>query len=199
MRIRPIWRLLSMNRRGMMNSVQTRRLNWSPYPRKGSVRVLACAVLLTAAAITVVGDCEARGMRLGPPMTSWQVAIETSGGFSGRGLGDIVIASGGEIEASTDDRKCSGRLTQEQLESIAKLVSRAKPLAWRQSYVRSDNRYAGADQFQYTLRLTLDAKSYQTSWYEVTSAGRPRDLRELAEAVWNGREPVIAECRREGR
>jgi hypothetical protein len=160
------------------------------------VGALACAaVVVTAAPIAIVQSSEAPSARSGSlPMTSWQVEIETSGGFSGRGLGGVVINSEGRVEASTETKKCSARLTPQELESMARVILRAKPLAWRSAYQRPGNPHGGADQFQYTLRLTVDSKAYETFWYEVTAGARPRDLLALTQVVWKARESVVAKC-----
>ena len=128
-------------------------------------------------------------------MPRWRVEVETSGGLTGSGVGGVAVASDGRIEASTDTKKCSADLPPDQLQSIAALVRRTKPLAWRPSYQRNDNPYGVADQFQYTLRMTVDGKTHQTFWYEVTATARPLDLRELSEVVWRARETVIAKCK----
>lgn len=90
-------------------------------------------------------------------MRSWRVEVETSGGLSGGGVGGVAITSDGRIEASTETKKCSADLAPRELQSIATIIRRRKPLAWRRSYQRSDNPHGGADQIQYTLRLTVDA------------------------------------------
>jgi len=90
-------------------------------------------------------------------MQSWRVEVQTSGGLSGRGVGGVAISADGRIEASTETQKCSAELAAPELQSIVAVVRRSKPSAWRQSYQRGDNPYGGADQFQYTLRLTIEA------------------------------------------
>lgn len=162
---------------------------------RASLGVLLCAALVTVAPMAILQSSEAPSIRVSTrSMTSWRVEIETSGGLSGRGLGGVVVNSDGGIEASTETKKCSGRLTPQELQSLARLILRTKPLAWQPSYQRPDNPYGGADQFQYTLRMTVDSRAYETFWYEVTAAARPRDLRALSEVVWKARESVIAKC-----
>ena len=127
--------------------------------------------------------------------TAWKVEIETSGGLTGRGTGGILITSDGVLQAATESKNCQAKLTPGELKTIARLISRARPRAWRPSYQRADNPYGGADQFQYRLRLTTGAETHETFWYDATGSGMPQDLRALAEAVWKARERAVAKCR----
>ena len=129
---------------------------------------------------------------------AWTIEIETSGGFSGRGTGGVSLSSDGRAQASTETLTCQGRLTTAELKTIGRLIGRARPEKWRPSYTRPDNPHGRADQFRYTLSLSVSTegnlKRYETFWYDETGGELPSDLRSLGEAVWAARERIIASC-----
>lgn len=131
-------------------------------------------------------------------ISTWEIEIDTSGGFSGRGTGGVTLRSDGQGQAATETRTCQGKLTRDELAAFERLIKKARPGKWRSSYESGSSPHGRADQFRYTLRLTTGkdsgAKKYETFWYDTSAGGVPSDLRALGEAVWRARERLIANC-----
>jgi hypothetical protein len=131
--------------------------------------------------------------------SSWKIEFESSGGFSGKGNGGVVVSSGGKVSASSPARRgCEGELLAEEKESIEKIISQANPRSWRKSYARPGNPHGSADQFMYAIKITVTgadgAHTYETSWYDETQDILPSDLGSLVKALWKIRDRVVAKC-----
>ncbi|MCG3163735.1 MAG: hypothetical protein JMDDDDMK_05180 [Acidobacteria bacterium] len=132
-------------------------------------------------------------------VTSWTIEIETSGGFSGKGVGGVSVGSDGQVSASSEARRaCKSDASSEEIKAIEKLISQSKPGKWRKSYARPGNPRGYADQFSYTLKISVDkpggSQSYETSWYDETKDSLPSDLDSLVKELWKVRDRVVAKC-----
>lgn len=130
---------------------------------------------------------------------SWRIEIETSGGFSGKGVGGVSVSSDRQVSASSEARRaCKSDASSEEIKAIEKLISQTKPRQWRKSYARPGNPRGYADQFLYTLKMSITktggAQSYETSWYDETRDTLPHDLDSLVKELWKIRDRVIAKC-----
>ena len=174
-----------------ISSVATRGLRraWA------AAALAATFTLVTPGAAPGENKMNGRGV---PPRTPWVVEIGTEGGFSGRGTGGVKVSSGGEVEASAEAGRCAGRLTPPEQRRLARLVSRAEPRRWLPSYAKPGNPHGHADQFRYSLKLSVGAtgglKNYETSWFDETASVRPSDLRALSDAAWAVRGRVLKGC-----
>ncbi|MGE0128401.1 MAG: hypothetical protein AB7U82_10005 [Blastocatellales bacterium] len=132
-------------------------------------------------------------------VTGWKLEIETSGGFSGKGVGGISVGSDGKFSASSEIRRaCEDKLSSDEIKAMEKLISQAKPDKWRKSYARPGNPHGYADQFIYTLKISVDkaggSRSYETSWYDETRDVLPSDLDSLVKELWKLRDRAVAKC-----
>ncbi len=128
----------------------------------------------------------------------WKIEIETTGGFSGDGIGNVSLLSDGQARATDGSRACRGNLSAEELEKLGRLIKQARPGSWKSSYQRAGNPHGAADQINYAFRFTTGAdsgaKTHETSWYDETGRTLPGDLRALMEAAWAIRERLVKNC-----
>jgi hypothetical protein len=116
----------------------------------------------------------------------WRVEFVTSGGISGRGVGNVVLDSDGKLEVTTIARKsCSFEVTPAELNEIEQLLADTRPERWG-SYV-PENRCC--DRVEYTL-------TYRKGAAEWIDAGLPlpEDVLKLSQAMGELRNTYTAEC-----
>lgn len=120
-----------------------------------------------------------------PEPASWSLRLTTSGGFSGRGMGNIAITSAGaasyEAPSATGQAAatCAKALPDATRKNITAAVAAAVPSKWQ-----APGPSAGADMFGYTLTLqTVTGKAATLSWDDGTYNQLSGDARTLADAT----------------
>ena len=111
---------------------------------------------------------------------AWVVQIVTRGGFTGRGRGDVILTSDGDLRCSLSVfNSCANTLSPAALESLSKLVASANPKEWKGKPV-------GLCRDCYVSLLALqrrDAKgrgeSYKVHFDDTTLAQMPEEVRRL--------------------
>jgi len=136
-----------------------------------------------------------------PSNLTWTVEITTTGGFSGQGVGSVMIHASGAI-AATDlsTKSCSSRLSQGDLLTLNQAIQHSNPAEWNHCYVKASNPTGCCDQVQYRLTFKdLDAahreKTFMTFWYDQNSEALPADLGRLFNAAWEIRRRTLEGCR----
>jgi hypothetical protein len=131
--------------------------------------------------------------------TNWQVRIETSGGFTGRGAGNVAVLSDGAVQTS-GLRACTDKLTSVRVETLSRAVAAAAPASWNPSYVRASNPQGCCDQYHYVL--TIEAPNtdgrptkYTTRWYSEMLSALPVDLRAIYDAAWAIKTDAESKCK----
>lgn len=173
------------------------------------ISLLLCPVLIVCAARVPPQTIKPPAVRdnvkrvTSAPRPVWKLEIETDGGLTGRGVGNIRIDSDGRAHATTGADDCARTLLANRVGQVNRMVTRAMPAGWRKAYARADNPRGAADQVRYTLRLTTGggkgAKVYETYWYDETQGELPSDLRALVAAARASRDELLASCARQGR
>jgi len=132
-------------------------------------------------------------------VSSWSVQVKTSGGFSGRGNGNVLVTSDGKITYEKpalpkgQQAPCEGKLSKEELRSISEAVAQTEPGGW---HIAGLN-VAAPDAFGYVLELRRGKQVYQAHWYDNTREKLPGDLTKLFEAISLAQERTAKKC--EGR
>lgn len=126
----------------------------------------------------------------------WSLELMTSGGFTGRGLGNVKIESRGPVTATDMTRRtCEGTMLGLEKEQIEKFVAAAAAEEWKGSYARPENPYGAADQVSYSMTLeATDAQPKTTSWFDENISSLPPNLTKLRDAAWAIRKRVMDEC-----
>lgn len=163
------------------------------------VPVLSLSVARTpAVTLRFVAARDGQRRVVAPPRASWKIEIETSGGLTGRGIGNTHVNSDGRAHITGETGDCERKLVALRLKPVSRAVTVAMPARWRKSYLRPDNPRGAADQIRYALRLTLRtgkrAKVYETFWFDETQERLPSDLRLLVEALNASRDELLAGC-----
>lgn len=98
----------------------------------------------------------------------WQMFLDSSGGITGRGAGNVSVASDGTSTASAS-------LSAEELQRLERSLNEAWSASW-QSPAPPER---GADMFEYTLRVTRDGETREVSWREDVEQKLPPAIRTL--------------------
>lgn len=139
----------------------------------------------------------------GPPMNTqnlsgWDVAIATSGGITGRGLGEIAVDSSGAGHVSDMARGCDVKIDAQDVGAIARRVVSSDAARWKDSYASPANPHGYADQIRYELTFSRvsngTAEKRTTFWFDENIETLPDDLVALRETVWDLREKLLAQC-----
>lgn len=116
---------------------------------------------------------------LPPEKDSWAIQVISRGGFFGRGKGDLIITSRGDISKIAKSTEHNFKASAEQLQHLARLLAAAKPSGWptttnsfcKDCYVTIliiYRRASGGIQQQVTV-----------SWDDSTTGDLPLDLKQL--------------------
>jgi hypothetical protein len=116
----------------------------------------------------------------------WRAELRSSGGFSGRGAGGVVVQADGTISlirfglvrGQKDwETECSERLP-EKIKPVAEALRAARDETWRDRYTPRDNPTGCCDQLQWDLEVTR------------TTAGQPPATQRTS---WIGDDVVLPE------
>jgi hypothetical protein len=127
---------------------------------------------------------------------SWSIQVKTSGGFTGRGNGNVQIDSQGHIIydkpaiPNKPASPCKGSLSQEDLREIKDAVEHTKPQGWKVAGLD----IAAPDAYGYDLKLQIGTESHQVRWYDNTTDQLPGDLKALYNAVSSIKEKQARKC-----
>lgn len=121
---------------------------------------------------------------------TWSASLETSGGFTGRGTGNVAASSDGAvIVTDLGGRELRSRLTPEEREKLQTAIVRARPETWREA-----DPPRGADLMTYLLEIERDGVSFDLTWHDGTRL--TMDVGELHGVLSALRTRVIEESRR---
>ena len=142
-----------------------------------------------------------------PKVSAWRLKLTSSGGFSGRGGGEVIITSRGEVVAGRPPvanqvgPPCKGRLRPTQLRAISRAVLSARPTAWRARYVDPQNPDGCCDQFSFHLELELNtakdapSQTYTTGWHEGARRFLPKEIKEILTAATSAHQHTLDNCK----
>lgn len=118
---------------------------------------------------------------LPPDKDAWIVQIVVSGGFSGRGKGDVSVSSDGSAACSLPDAPCKSDLTPELLKWLGESVREAKPEKWGDF-----SGHTCSDCYGTLLILRRRGKGgaeqvYTASWDGISAKDVPADVKRIYE------------------
>ena len=144
-----------------------------------SLKRIVTALLILAAGCTAAIESE----------QPWSVAVTTTGGITGSGVGAYSIDSDGRVEVTKmSGSRCVLTATAADLERVRQFVMAARPSRWRDSYAPEDR---CCDRIEYTLTLDLGGRIRGVEWID-DPLPMPSDLTALAETLTGGGESVRA-------
>jgi|GEM_PF-2958290 len=130
--------------------------------------------------------------RAAPDDNQWTVQILSSGGFTGRGRGDLLASSDGTLNWSSGDVSCNIRLTGEAVQMLSKLVRAAEVPATKGSLTgMCGDCYVTTMIIHRRDSRGLDSVS-TIRWEDASYAGVPADMVAIYDAVM-----ALRECKRQ--
>jgi hypothetical protein len=145
-----------------------------------------------------------------PETPAWRVELRSSGGFTGRGMGGIVVQADGSVSFTRFgvvgtqkdwETICTVQLP-DQVKPVADALSASQGETWRDRYLPPGSPDGCCDQLQWDLEVTRTAKggeatTQRTSWIG-DAAALPENLARLRVAlmdVWKAAKPTCAPVR----
>jgi hypothetical protein len=115
---------------------------------------------------------------------AWAVQVVSRGGFAGSGRGDLTATSDGILTWSGTDGSCSGRLTDEAMQALAKIVLPSNATAYWES------KLSGTCGDCYVTTMILQrrgnggiVRASVVSWDDVSQARVSAEMMTIYEAV----------------
>ena len=137
-------------------------------------------LLLIAGSCSKQSPAAPKGVQ--PP---WSLQLTTSGGFAGRGRGNISVSEGkfGCSQTSQQNGKgVEGTLNARQQQPIIDALAEVDPRHWNKPGLD----VAAPDAFGYKLELktgTYNKEVFTVQWYDNTRDQLPADLKKLSEVL----------------
>jgi hypothetical protein len=135
----------------------------------------------------------------------WRVELRSSGGFTGRGGGGVVVQADGTVglmgagpmRGARVDSGCKVQMP-DKIAPVAHALQGLKPETWRERYTPRENPDGCCDQLLWDLEVTRGAGNssaapLRTSWIGEPAPELPPDLSRLRAAlleVWNAAKPL---------
>ncbi len=158
---------------------------------------------LSALAVFLVLSCTTQqpATQSQPAQTSssqpeaWSVRYESSGGITGRGMGDVTIASDGTLSVhSMNGNSCADHASDAETKQIAAVVSRAwREAAEQQSGTKKEKEPPCCDMITYTMTIDVGGAQRSVTWGEDASK-LPQYTRSLAAAMDALRGGHVGQC-----
>ncbi len=146
------------------------------------------AVKLSIVMMTLMMSCAVSQSTDAP----WRLAIETSGGITGRGTGSWSVTSDGDIAArSMGGTDCTYRATEDELRRLDEVMASAKPERWAASYVPEE---PCCDRIEYVMTVDTGRTKRTVTWIDDPRP-MPADLRAVIDALNGIRAEYVARCR----
>jgi hypothetical protein len=117
-----------------------------------------------------------------PP--AWQLTLTTSGGFTGKGVGNVRVGAEGVVVLEREGKK-ETKLPAEALKALAAAVTRAQPAEWKRTYGGGAKARDGIA-YELIVRTTIEGKerTHRVGWDDnAKQADLPKDLAELIAGV----------------
>lgn len=139
--------------------------------------------------------------RMSAPTSTWEVRLTTIGGFTGGGIGGLLVRSDGVAEllrrnpareGPPQTPACQIRLSAAELADLGEAVRTARPGDWRERYVVPENPDGCCDMLGSHLSVERAesgrVERSATFWYDDAAPRLPQDLRSLRtrlDALWS--------------
>jgi hypothetical protein len=165
--------------------------------------IAMAGVSLVAASLAFAGQPS-------PDTPAWRAELKSSGGFTGRGMGGVVVQADGAVSllhfgvvrGQKDwETLCTVRLP-EKIKPIAEALQASQTETWRERYLPPGSPDGCCDQLQWELDVTRTAEgkaptTQRTSWIG-DAAALPENLARLRTALmdaWKAAKPVCGAVR----
>ncbi len=128
----------------------------------------------------------------------WSLKLESTGGISGQGQGQVSMTSDGRVEASRLGRSCAITLGSDDLRAIQQAVGAVAPGNWGTDYQPSKTQIC-CDRVSWLLEVSLEMgdgtkRAAHADWHEAAIGQLPPDLRALAVIAQRILDRTIERC-----
>lgn len=129
--------------------------------------------------------------------SSWSIVFKTSGGFTGRGNGSVIIDSDGHISyekpalPNSSSAPCKGTLSKEELEKLKTAIDHTKPEGWNVPGLA----IAAPDAFGYDLTVHKADHDFHIQWFDNRTAQLTEDLKALTAIIGSLKEKQAGKCK----
>lgn len=115
---------------------------------------------------------------------AWAVQVLTTGGFAGRGRGDVAVYSDGRVTCTPPAGPCAEKRPAGALAPLSRLVAAARPSKWKVKAAPAVCNDCFVMQLVVRRRESHGrAKTYTLSWDESNTAGVPAEALRIYEAA----------------
>lgn len=128
--------------------------------------------------------------------SSWSIILKTSGGFSGRGNGDVLIDSDGHISyqktalPNNSSVPCKGTVSKENLDQLKTAIEQIKPEGWNVRGLA----IAAPDAFGYDLTVRKGDHDFHLQWFDNTAAQLTGDVKGLMAIIGPVKDKLAGKC-----
>jgi len=140
---------------------------------------------------------------LPPGPGAFVVDLDTTGGFTGRGMGGVTVDSGGVVRASRiggpsrDASECRATLPADELESLRRAVEVVSQ-PWLESFAPAGDDGC-CDRYRWTLRLERRladgrGQTFATHWFQGNEDRLPRELRVIRDVAARALTLALTAC-----
>lgn len=121
---------------------------------------------------------------------AWTLRIVTSGGFSGRGIGNILVTSQGQRTCDPPNALCATAAPDGSLDLLARAISAASPSGWGDSKPSTICRDCVSTSIVLRRRESDGAtRTYVTHWDNVTRGSTPAEATRIYDMAMALRAP----------
>jgi hypothetical protein len=157
-----------------------------------------------AMALGVVQAAQQPSPRLPEGPLAFVIDLDTSGGFSGRGLGGVTVDSNGSVGASRIGGstrgvpECRTKLSADELQSMRRSVEATRLQTWPASFAPAGDDGC-CDRFQWTLRMEQrladgQVRKVSTLWYDANEGRLPKEVAAIKEIAMRALKRALETC-----
>jgi hypothetical protein len=169
----------------------------------------ALPILITLSLVLAVSPRDGAAARQLPAgANAFVIDLDTSGGFTGRGLGGVTIDSEGQVRGSglggtnRQSSKCRTQLPEEDLKSLRVALEAARVQPWPETFAPAGDDGC-CDRHRWTLRLEQrlangQARTAKTMWYDANESRLPNEVTVMRDIAMRALKGALAECGRGG-
>ena len=132
------------------------------------------------------------------------IDLDTSGGFSGRGLGGVTVDSNGSVSASRVGGStragpdCRAKLGADELQSLRRVVEAARLQTWPETFAPAGDDGC-CDRFRWSLRVEQrqadgQVRRASTMWFDANEGRLPKEVIAIREIALDALRRALADC-----
>jgi hypothetical protein len=161
-------------------------------------------VIILSLALSVSPRDGAAARQLPAGASAFVIDLDTSGGFTGRGLGGVTIDSEGNVRGSglggtnRQSSTCRTQLAAEDLQSLRLAVTRVQP--WPETFAPAGDDGC-CDRHRWILRFEQrlangQVRTAKTMWYDANESRLPDEVTVMRDIAMRALKRALGDCGR---